>query len=86
MEMHTPASLRQLHGLDAVSRRAPRHRALTVFWRWLAERYLMVRRAQANRRAYARLLNMSDRELKDIGLSRDAIVEALRQPLSHWKQ
>ena len=68
MELHTPDSLRSIHGLDIGPRRKSR------LWRWIED--LIARLLEAGRRRadYERLLEMSDRELRDIGISRsDAI-------------
>ncbi|MEM1276383.1 MAG: DUF1127 domain-containing protein [Pseudomonadota bacterium] len=50
--------------------------ALKAVLRWLAS----LRRRQANRVDYRRMLRMSDRELNDVGLTRDDIRAALSEP------
>jgi len=64
MEMHTRASLRAIHGIDAPVR-APLN-----FGAWLSKLAKRMREAERWRRDYAILMAKTDRELSDIGLTR----------------
>jgi len=68
MEMHTPASLRAIHGIDAPVR-AP----LNV-GAWLAKLAKRVSDAGRFRRDYETLIAKTDRELSDIGLTRGDVI------------
>ena len=83
MEMHSQASLYQIHGI--VVRRRGRSRPIV---RRLVARILafmtIVKRAieaeLANRQAMAELAEMDDRMLRDLGLSRSEIENRVRRP------
>jgi uncharacterized protein YjiS (DUF1127 family) len=83
MEMHSKASLYQIHGI--VVRRRNRSRPIV---RRLVARILafvaMVKRAieaeLAARRAMAELAELDDRMLRDLGVSRSEIENRVRRP------
>lgn len=78
MEMHTPQSLRAIHGLDV----RPRRRS-SALRRWLSHMARRIRETNRRRRNDKMLMTMSDRDLGDIGLSRadlSAIRHGRRRP------
>jgi uncharacterized protein YjiS (DUF1127 family) len=72
MEMHTRASLRAIHGIDGHAR------APLSLGAWLSKLVKRMQEAERFRRDYATLMAKSDRELRDIGLTRGDVVEAFR--------
>ncbi|MEJ8572518.1 DUF1127 domain-containing protein [Microbaculum marinum] len=72
MEMHTNASLRAVHGFDGSVHARFGLRA------WLAGVLKHMRDVRRRRRDYDLLLDKTERELNDIGLTRADVVDAVR--------
>jgi len=72
MEMHTHASLRAIHGFDADRRTAS---ALVT---WLSAALRHMQDTHRRQRDYAVLLEKTERELTDIGLTRADVVAAVK--------
>jgi uncharacterized protein YjiS (DUF1127 family) len=83
MEMHTPDSLRAIHGSDVRPRRRSR-----FLHRWLSRIGRQVRDARRRQHDDRMLMAMSDRKLRDIGLT-NADISAARhnrhQALRRWR-
>src|SRR5690606_9725764 len=73
MEMHTSASLREMHGIDV------RARAPIGFGAWLSRLLKRLKHAERCRRDYEIRMAKSDHELRDIGLMRDDVVAAIEK-------
>lgn len=90
MEMHSRASLYEIHGLSVARRRSrsrPTARRLVV--RILAFVAIVKRAIKAElaaRRAMAELAELDDRMLRDIGLLRCQIESRVRRPLDAWER
>ena len=83
MEMHSQASLYQIHGI--VVRRRGRSRPIVrrLIARILAYMTIVKRAIEAElvaRQAMAELAEMDDRMLRDLGLSRSEIENRVRRP------
>ncbi len=72
MEMHTHASLRAIHGLDAGT---PTPFSLVT---WLSGVLTHLQEAQRRQRDYEILLEKTERELTDIGLTRADVAAAVK--------
>ncbi len=72
MEMHTRESLRAIHGIDGAARDPFSVGA------WLSRVAKRMREAARRRRDHAILLEKSDRDLADIGLTRGDVLHAAR--------
>ena len=72
METHTHESLRAIHGFDSSER--PQFR----FGAWLARVLKRMRDAERRRHDYNILMEKTERELDDIGLTRSDVVGAVK--------
>ncbi len=72
MEMHTHASLRAVHGFDGGTRTP------VSLVAWLSSALTQMQQAQRRQRDYAILLEKTERELTDIGLTRADVVAAVK--------
>jgi uncharacterized protein YjiS (DUF1127 family) len=83
MEMHSQASLYEIHGLVVRRRGRSRPVARRLVARILAFVTIMKRAIEAElaaRRAAAELADLDDRMLRDLGLSRSEIENKVRRP------
>jgi uncharacterized protein YjiS (DUF1127 family) len=82
MEMHSPQSLYEIHGLSSERRR--RRRIARLFIGQIVALLIKAKRAieteLAVRRAITELGEMDDRMLRDLGIARSEIESTLRRP------
>ena len=79
MEMHTPQSLYDTHGIDVRSRPRSRSRWVRSLSAILSRLTTSFKAALRARRATAELAEMDDRMLRDMGISRSEIETAVRR-------
>lgn len=65
----------------ATAARQHSHSTFT-FGTWLTKAFEDIRRARMERATFAALSNLSDRELDDLGLTRDSLAEAARRAVA----
>jgi uncharacterized protein YjiS (DUF1127 family) len=82
MEMHSPQSLYQIHGISIERRRRRSRRTARLLLARIAAFLVKVKRAikteLAIRRAMAELADMDDHMLRDLGINRSEIKSRLR--------
>ena len=89
MQLHTSQSLERVHGLDA-SKSHPSFAAAAIrvtrtASRWNGRAVYFWRLKKKSMRDYRNLLAMPDHRLRDIGLPRHAILDAMAEERSYWR-
>jgi len=78
MEMHSRQSLSEVHDISVLSRRQSRRRPIAVL-AFLKRMKTAIEAELAARQAIAELASMSDYMLRDLGINRSEIEDAVRR-------